>query len=86
MAVFKFRQFDETKLNDLIDKFETCGSRSRDFAQVMRKWKSNGDVTSKEKDRLVDWCKDSPDTRTCARNIAKEISELVFGKVVDGYD
>ncbi len=86
MPKIMLRPFDQSRLNNLINQFEASHPQTHKLSKIMRTWKPNGYVTSKEKNLLVDWCRESEDTRSSARAIAREISELVFGKVLDEYD
>jgi len=86
MTIEKLQNFDKTKLNDLIDEFEACGDMTETFAQAMRKWIPYGDLLPDDKRILVKWCKPSRDTRNCGRKVARDISMLLFDKVITDYD
>ena len=86
MPITKLGNFDQSELNNLINQFEASRIRTRNFAAKLRFWRSGGFLDPQEKLDLVSYCKPSGDTRGKAREVARRISILVFGKVISKLD
>jgi len=83
----KLRDFDQVKFNSLVDAFGKTSKDAASFALILKNWTSGGSCKDNEKIRLRSWSKEGKDLhRYKGREIAKEISELAFGKVIDEYD
>lgn len=81
-AITKLDTFNQRTLNTLIDQFELSHTQAKGLSTRMRQWKSDGYFEMQDKLDLANWCKISDDTRKPAREIARKISELVFGRDV----
>lgn len=86
MAITKLGNFDQRILNGLINQFEASHSRAGSLAARMRQWRPGGDLEPQDKLDLVSYCNPSGDTRGKARDLARQISMLVFGKVISKLD
>lgn len=86
MAIQVLPPFDQPEFNSLVSQFGASHPQAQSFAAVIIEWRPGGHLASKEKIRLVAWCKESNDTRAPARAIAREISKVVFDKVLTEYD
>lgn len=86
MAITKLEHFDQDDFNTLVNEFETSDNRTRKFAAKMRQWTTGGDLDPQDKLDLVRYCNHSEDTRGRARDLARRISRLVFGKVISKLD
>lgn len=86
MPITKLGNFDQNELNNLINEFETSGIRTRNFAAKLRLWRSGGFLDPQEKLDLGSYCKTSGDKRGKAREVARRISILIFGKVISKLD
>lgn len=80
IATTKLGIFNQSTLNNLIDQFELSHTQAKGLSTRMRLWKSGGDFELKDKSDLANWCKNADDNRKKAREIARKISVLVFGK------
>lgn len=80
IATTKLGIFNQNKLNNLIDQFELSHTQAKGLSTRMRRWRSGGYFEPQDKLDLKGWCKVSDDNRKPAREIARKISILVFGK------
>jgi len=89
MTIKKLRDFSESdvqKFEHLIVQLESAGKDAASFAKDCPTWFYRGDISDEEKVRLVSWCNSSTDSRKQGREIAREISKLIFGKIITKLD
>ena len=86
MSITKLGNFNQVQLNNLINLFEASHSRTANLAARMRLWRPGGDLDSHDKLDLVSYCNPMIDTREPARDFARQISKLVFGKIISRLD
>lgn len=89
MVIKKLREFSESdvqKFEHFIVQLENTGKDATSFAKECRIWFYRGDISDEEKIRLVSWCNSSTDTRKRGREFAREISTLIFGKIITELD
>lgn len=88
----KLRNFTESEKQEfyrLVAMLEYPGMHSDaiKLAETARIWFSKGEISEKDKQHLRTWCRESDDPRKPAREIARKISELVFGyEIKTDYD
>lgn len=80
IAITKLGTFNQSTLNNLINQFELSHTQAKRLSTRMRLWKSGGYFELQDKLDLANWCKIADDKRKQAREIARKISILVFGK------
>lgn len=89
MVIAKLRNFNENEVqefNRLVNELESVDKRATKLATECRTWFDKGVIYDADKAQLVKWCEASTDTRQKGRDIAKKISELIFGKVINKHD
>ncbi len=82
----KLRPFDEGKARNLIIQLRQSCKDARTLADELEQVLTSGEISSKVQVHLVTWCADKDDNLKKGREIARKISELLFGKIIDEYD
>ncbi len=83
----KLRAFDAKQAQVLVNDLRKSRSDAKTFADELDKVISSREISSKIEVQLVDWCDiRSTDNRGPAREIARKISVLLYGKVIDEFD
>jgi hypothetical protein len=54
---------------------------AKTLAKDINKWLYRGEIYPKEEERFIHWCNDSREARKKSRDIAKQISEIIFGHI-----
>ena len=83
-----FNQQDLHNLNNLIDSLESNETHANgtNLATEIRECLVDGYISSKLKVRITGWCKESTDNRNPTRKIVRDISIIMFGKILTEYD
>ena len=85
----EFNGVEKRKLNDLVNNLKSPNmhKNAQSLGKEIDIWLSKGFITSEQKVRLIHWCEEKEDySRKTCRIIAREINEIVFGKVITKYD
>lgn len=92
MTIKKLRnlnQLELKKLENLINKLESedTHANANTLASEIRKCLADGYISSELKVRIARYCRESNDlNREQTRAIVREISEILFGKILTEYD
>jgi hypothetical protein len=82
--------FDLSVFLAKVSLFENSHGKAKTFADEMKNWHPLGSINMLEKRRLINWCKKpsdiGKDSLKNARIYAREISELIVGRIVDEND
>lgn len=89
MAIKKLRDFtvaEKQEFNRLVMELAKIPIAAS-FAAECRIWFNKGEISPEEEVRFTRWCKDSKEpSRIRAREIAKDISKIIFEKVKTKHD
>ena len=92
MTIEKLRNLKQSelkKLDSLINKLESekTHANANTLASEIRKWLADGHISSELKVRITKYCRESNDlNRGPTREIVREISEILFGKILTEND